>query len=131
MSNTKQAFELALGQVSWCTLPVSGWRTTAHASRPADCVLNTYWLVCRGVFVFQVGSAEAQLEQPKRATLCTLPWLSVCCTSTGFATYGPATVPELLAWLLLPLVSDHVLMASPTLPVMPLALSSSSFDGSG
>eukprot|EP00964_Phaeocystis_antarctica_P130737 scaffold94610_cov72-Phaeocystis_antarctica.AAC.2 len=41
MSNTKQALELALGQVSWCTLPVSGWRTTAHASRPADCVLNT------------------------------------------------------------------------------------------
>ena len=116
--------------MSSLTSPVSGWRTTAHASRPADCVLNTYWLVCRGVTEPQVGAAEAQLEQPKRATLCTLPWLSVCSTSTGDAAYTFETVPELLAWLRLPLVSDHVPMAPPTLPVMPLALSSSSFDGS-
>ena len=69
----------------------------------------------------QEGVAEAQLVQPKRATLCTLPWLSVCSTSTGGAACRVETLPELLAWLRLPLVSDHVLMAAPILPAMPLA----------
>ena len=50
--------------------------------------------------------------------------------STGDPAYKLEKVFELLAWLFLPLVSGHVLMASPALPVRSLALSSSSLVGS-
>ena len=50
--------------------------------------------------------------------------------STGDPAYKLEKVFELLAWLFLPLVSGHVSMASPALPVRSLALSSSSLVGS-
>ena len=71
-----------------------------------------------------------EVLQPKRTSWCWWPWLSVCSTSTGESEYLFEMVRELVAWLDWGLVSDHVLTASPTLPVMLLALSSSSFGGS-
>ena len=85
MSNT-----VAMSAVSWLATPVSGWRNTAHNSRPSVRVLYKYLSPpsdvrnFMGVGRFQVGEADAQLaSHPKRATLCTLPWLSAYSMSTG------------------------------------------------